>query len=154
MFTLSENLVYYLDSIEANQAVLNRLRALADKLSLSAEQMGLLDDIILENQQCARQAQIYSNVLSGLMDARGTIVNNNMNLLLKQLTMINIIFLPLNLIASIGGMSEYSAWTHRTGWPVAYGLFALGMAALAWVTWVIVVQLTERRNASGMGRVP
>ena len=58
---------------------------------------------------------------AGLMDARGTIVNNNMNVLLKNLTLINIVFLPLNLIASIGGMSEWSMMTTAStgGCPTA-----------------------------------
>ena len=72
--------------------MLAKLRALAPQLGLSPQQQQLLDDIVLENQQAARQANIYSSVLSGLMDARGTIVNNNMNVLLKNLTLINIVF--------------------------------------------------------------
>ena len=72
----------------------------------------------------SRQADIYSSVLSGLMDARGTIVNNNMNVLLKNLTLINIVFLPLNLIASIGGMSEWSMMTQGLDWRISYSLFS------------------------------
>lgn len=103
MFALSESLVYYTDAIEGNGAVLEKLRNARNRVHLSDSQLQLLDDIILENRQASRQANIYSSVLSGLMDARGTIVNNNMNVLLKNLTLINIVFLPLNLIASIGG---------------------------------------------------
>jgi magnesium transporter len=112
MFALSESLVYYTDAIEGNGAVLEKLRNARSRVHLSDSQLQLLDDIILENRQASRQANIYSSVLSGLMDARGTIVNNNMNVLLKNLTLINIVFLPLNLIASIGGMSEWSMMTH------------------------------------------
>jgi magnesium transporter len=144
MFTLSESLIYYLDAIEANSAVLTKLRNLGDRLTPRKEQLDLLDDIILENHQCARQAQIYSTVLSGLMDARGTIVNNNMNVLLKNLTLINIIFLPLNLIASIGGMSEFTAVTKGIDWRISYGLFCIGMVALAWLTRLFVVRTAER----------
>lgn len=153
MFSLGESLVYYLDAIEGNGAVLSKLRSVASQHGFEPRQLELLDDIILENAQAGRQAQIFSSVLSGLMDARGTIVNNNMNVLLKNLTLINIVFLPLNLIASIGGMSEWSMMTAGLDWRVSYALFCLGMVAVGWGTWVFMRQViergTRRRNLAG-----
>jgi magnesium transporter len=148
MFALGESLIYYLNSIEANGTVLSKLRASAERLGLTRPQIELLDDIVLENQQCARQAQIYSTVLSGLMDARGTIINNNMNVLLKNLTLINTIFLPLNLIAGILGMSEFSMMTQRVDWRITYTLFSLAMVGLGWATWVLLVRTLDRRARS------
>jgi magnesium transporter len=145
MFTFTESLTYYLNAIEGNGGVLLRFRNLAERLQLHPSQIATLDDLILENTQCARQAQIYSTVLAGLMDARGTIVNNNMNVLLKNLTLINIIFLPLNLIAGIGGMSEYSMMTSGMGWGLAYALFTVGMILVGWATWILIVRATGPR---------
>lgn len=144
MFALSESLIYYLNSIESNGMVLSKLQGTTERLDLSKQLTDLLDDISLDNKQCVRQAQIYNTVLSGLMDARGTIVNNNMNLLLKNLTIINVIFLPLNLIASIGGMSEFSMMTQGVDWRVAYLLFSLGMVALGWITWMALNEYIEK----------
>ena len=144
MFALSESLVYYIDAIEGNSAVLARLRRIGGEIGLDGRQLQLLDEVILENAQAARQANIYSSVISGLMDARGNIVNNNMNVLLKNLTLINIVFLPLNLIAGIGGMSEWSMMTQHLDWRVSYGLFCLGMVVFGWLTWIIVTRLIGR----------
>jgi magnesium transporter len=146
MFALGESLVYYHNALESNFVVLSKLRAGSDKLKLTVAEIDLLDDIIIENQQASKQASIYSTVLSGLMDARGTIINNNMNVLLKNLTLINVVFLPLNLIASIGGMSEYSAITHGINWHVSYGIFSLAMLAIGWVTWWWLVKILERNQ--------
>jgi magnesium transporter len=145
MFALSESLIYYLNAIEANGTVLTKLRTNADRLALPKQDAEFLHDVLVDNQQCARQAQIYSSVLSGLMDARGTIVNNNVNLLLKKLTLINVIFLPLTLIASIGGMSEFSMMTHAIDWRVSYTLLVLGMAGLGWVTWIAITKWLDKR---------
>jgi magnesium transporter len=144
MFGLSESLVYYLDAIEGNAAVLAKMRGLMSVLGATPRQQQMLEDITLENQQAARQANIYSSVLSGLMDARGTIVNNNMNVQLKNLTLINIVFLPLNLIASIGGMSEWTMMTRGIDWWVSYALLVLGMGLLGWFTWVLMKRLDGR----------
>jgi magnesium transporter len=145
MVALSESLIYYQNAIEANGAVLAKLRGNVERMAFSPEQVEALHDIELDNQQCARQAQIYSSVLSGLMDARGTIVNNNVNVLLKNLTLINVVFLPLTLIASIGGMSEFSVMTHGVDWKVSYTLLVLVMALLGWVTWVVLVRILDKR---------
>jgi magnesium transporter len=151
MFALGESLVYYHNALESNLTVLSKLRSAPEKQNLTVDQINFLDDIIIENQQASKQANIYSTVLSGLMDARGTIINNNMNVLIKNLTVINVIFLPLNLIASIGGMSEYSFMTKGIDWPVAYGAFVSAMILLGWGTWWWLGKIIDR-NQSRSGR--
>lgn len=138
MFDISESLVYYVDAIEANGAVLAKLRTHLDKLNFSQRQIHYLEDILHENAQSARQANIYSSVLSGLMDARGNIINNNVNVLLRNLTMLNVIFLPLNLIASMGGMSEFSSFLQNNGIniDIGYLFFSAFMVGLGWVMWI------------------
>jgi magnesium transporter len=144
MFALSESLVYYMDAIEGNAAALAKLRATARVHGFEPSQLEILDDIILENSQASGQARIYHSILSGLMDARGTIVNNNMNVLLRNLTLINIVFMPLNLIAGIGGMSEWTMMTRGFDWRLAYGLFCIGIVIFGWGTWWTMKKVVER----------
>lgn len=151
MFALSESLIYYQNALESNLTVLSKLHSAPDKCGFTSDHMGLLDDVIIENQQASLQAGIYSNVLSGLMDARGSIINNNMNALLKNLTIINVVFLPLNLIASIGGMSEYSAMTSGLHWGLSYSLFGFGLLLLGWFTWWWVIKVIDRRHREDSG---
>lgn len=155
MFALGESLVYYHNAVEANSTILTKLRGAANKLKLTEEQIDILDDVIIENQQAVKQASIYSTVLSGLMDARGTIVNNNMNVLLKNLTIINVVFLPLNLIASIGGMSEFSMimGEYNIDWRIGYLAFSIALMVLGWLTWWWVVRAIDRsqsKNGEGI----
>ncbi len=141
MFTLSEDLVYYLNAIESNATVLTKLYSFCERNDAFRNRMPLVEDLITENQQSARQAEIYSQVMSGLMDARGTLVNNNMSLLMKNLTLINVIFLPLNLIASILGMSEFSMMTRKLPWYISYPIFILAMIAVGWITIRIISKI-------------
>jgi magnesium transporter len=53
-----------------------------------------------------------------------------MNLALRNLTLINVVFLPLNLIASIGGMSEFSMMTAAIPWWVSFPCLVVGMASI------------------------
>ncbi len=138
MFALGESLTYYLHAISSNAIVLAKMRNNVDKMGLSQTQLEFLDDIMIENNQCSKQAEIYSTILSGLMDARGTLVNNNMNVILKNLTVINTVFLPLNLIAGVLGMSEFSMMTQGMDWRLSYILFFALMVVLGLMTtWFI-----------------
>jgi len=152
MFNLSESLIYYLNAINANGAVLTRLRSYAERDQLPLPALALIDDLIIENNQCFKQAEIYSNVLSGLMDARGSLVNNNMNMLLRNLTIINVVFLPLNLIAGIGGMSEFSMMTRGLGWRLAYGLLCIAMVLVGWLTAVLLKRMPIGGGTGRLGR--
>lgn len=134
MFNLSESLVYYTNAISANGIVLGRFRTMAERMKYDQRIIEMIDDIVIENNQCYKQAEIYSTVFSGLMDARGSLVNNNMSMLLKNLTIINIVFLPLNLIAGIGGMSEYSMMTNGIDWRISYAVFMGAMVVIGLIT--------------------
>ena len=150
MFSLSEGLIYDINAIEGNGRVLRRLRYLSQRLNFNEEEIEFLDDIVIDNDQLARQAEIFSTVLGGLLDARGNIINNNMNLLLKNLTIINVVFLPLGVIAGMGGMSEYSIWIAEYGidWRIGYLAFTAGMLVLGVVTWWLVSRLVDRWGAT------
>lgn len=138
MFTLEKSLVYYLNGINSNSMVFEKIKLNASKIGFTTEHIELLDDIVIENNQCKTQADIYNNILTGLMDARGSIVNNNLNILIKRLTVISIVFMPLNVIAGIGGMSEFSMMTHGIDWKVSYTLFFVGLVVIAILTYFIV----------------
>lgn len=90
LFSLQKSMVYYLNAINANSHVIERLRLNAPKLQFSSEDQEFLEDLSIENRQCYRQAEIYTSVLADLMDARASIVGNNLNILMKTLNIITI----------------------------------------------------------------
>lgn len=146
MFNLSEGLVYHINAIDANGGVLRKLRAIAPRLGFDAVDMELLEDIIIDNNQCSRQGQVFSTVLAGMLDARGNLINNNMNVLLKNLTIVNVVFLPLGVIAGIGGMSEFSVMlkNHAIDLRLGYPIFVAGLMTLGLVLWLIVRAFVNR----------
>ncbi len=105
LFALEKSLVYYLNAINSNEALLMKMRNYSSKIGFTAEELEMLDDIIIENSQCARQAQIYTNILAGMMDARVSIVSNNLNVLMKTLTMITICLQVPTMVVSIFSMN-------------------------------------------------
>ncbi len=140
MFTLGEDLIYYIDALQANSAVLGKLQKDGEKLGFSKTELAMMEDVMIEHHQCCKQAEIYSNILSGLMDTRASIINNNMNNLLKNLTILNIVFLPLNLIAGVGGMSEFSNWTKGIDWRISYLVFGIVMVLFGLLLWRVLIR--------------
>ncbi|MBN1420200.1 MAG: magnesium transporter CorA family protein, partial [Planctomycetes bacterium] len=105
LFALEKSLVYYLNAISSNAVLVEKLRNNAAKIGFTPENLELLDDIIIENNQCHGQAQIHSNILASLMDARASIVANNLNVLMKTLNIIMIALMLPTLVVSIFSMN-------------------------------------------------
>lgn len=146
MFTLSESLVYYQSSLNLNYDATHKLYAYVKKMETNEFNLNYLENIKIENEQALKQAEIYSEVFSGLMDARASIVNNNMNQLMKKLTIINIIFLPLNLIAGIGGMSEYTSFIGSHNKVIGYTVFILLMIIIGKITYDFLDKLEHKKS--------
>jgi magnesium transporter len=105
MFALEKSLVYILNAINSNAALFDKLKTYATRLGFDHEQLGILEDIIIENQQCLRRSEIYSQVISGLMDARASIVSHNLNTLIKKFTIWTIAIMMANLVVGIFSMN-------------------------------------------------
>lgn len=85
------------------------------------------------------------NKINFLMDAIVGFVNINQNKVIKQLTIISIIFMPLNFFAGVGGMSEYSMMTHGMSWQLSYTLFTISMILVGWITYVCLRYFENRK---------
>ena len=105
LFSLEKSLVYYLNAINSNAKLIERLKHSAAKIGFSRENLEFIDDMIIENSQCYEQAEIYSNILASMMDARVSIVSNNLNWLMKTLTIITIAIMLPTLVVSIFSMN-------------------------------------------------
>lgn len=126
LLKMEKVLVFFITSIKSNEIVLAKLRN-SKKVNTDLNE-DLLEDVIIENKQVLEMAQIYSNIQSGMMDAFASVISNNLNVVMKQLTLISIILMIPTLIASIFGMNvpnfmEGSVWAL----PVII-LFSLGFS--------------------------
>lgn len=65
----------------------------------------LLEDVIIENKQAIEMANVYSGILSGMMDAFASIVSNNLNLVMKFLATVTIVMSIPTMIFSAYGMN-------------------------------------------------
>jgi magnesium transporter len=143
LFSLEKGMVYYHNAVHSNGVVIEKMKANAARIGFTPENVEYLDDLVIENSQCEKQAEVFSNIFASLMDARASIVNNNLSVLIKRLTIINVVFLPLNFFAGMGGMSEYSMMTSGIPWHFAYPAFAGAMVVIALITYTVVRRLSR-----------
>jgi len=141
MFTLEKSLVYYVNALSGNRRAFERIRVGAYKFQFTEENIELLDDLQIENRQFLDQAQVYSQILSGLVDARSNIINNNLNVLMKNMNAIVIAVAIPTFFTGVFGMSEFTEFlsgpNHRY-WYVSFPVFFILMTGLAlFVFWLI-----------------
>ena len=101
---IQKSLVYFITSLKANSMVLERLQK-ENIIPLNKEEKILLEDTIIENKQCIENCAISREILSSTIDAYGTIISNNLNVIVKFLTAITIVFSVPTMIASFLGMN-------------------------------------------------
>ncbi|MCX6356074.1 MAG: magnesium transporter CorA family protein [Candidatus Aureabacteria bacterium] len=105
LFTLEKSLVYYLNAINSNGVLIDKIKLNAARLGFDQERVDAINEITIENTQCCKQAEVYSNILASLMDARVSIVSNNLNVLIKMLNIITIGIMVPTLVVSIFSMN-------------------------------------------------
>jgi magnesium transporter len=134
LFKLQKSLVYYVSAISSNALAIEKLKAMGPRLGFTQEQLEFLDDVIIENQQCYRQAEISSNILASLMDARVSVVSNNLNLTMKTLTIITLTIMVPTFVVSAFSMNVPIPFSeHAWSFWLVLGLAAF--ASGAFLTW-------------------
>ena len=73
LLDLEKSLVYFTTSLRANEIVLEKMMRM-ETIKQYPEDQDLLEDVIIENKQAIEMANIYSNILSGTMDAFASVI--------------------------------------------------------------------------------
>ncbi len=108
LLSLEKSLVYFSTSLKSNEIVLEKLlKYNYANISIKKypEDEDLLEDVIIENKQAIEMANIYSNILSGTMDAFASIISNNLNIVMKLLASITIVMSIPSIISGFFGMN-------------------------------------------------
>jgi magnesium transporter len=133
LLAFEKSLVFFTTSLRTNGILLEKLKV-SRSMRIKEDEEDLLEDVETDIRQAIEMSSIYSDILSGMMDAYASVISNNQNLQIKRLTTISIVFMPLNVLAGVGGMSEFSAFTTGIPWWIAYSFFGLGLVVVGVLT--------------------
>ncbi len=103
LLKIEKCLVLFITSLESNDTLLSKFKKQTVYSEIYDEDQ--VEDLEIEMKQAVATARVYSDILSGLMDAFASVISNNLNVIMKKLTTISIILMIPTLIASIFGMN-------------------------------------------------
>lgn len=130
LLEIEKSLVYFSAALKANNATLERIMR-GRYIKLYEEDQDLLEDVLIEIKQAIEMTGIHMNILSGTMDAFGSIISNNLNIVMKVLASITLILSIPTIISGLYGMNVGNLpFAQNWGFPVV--LSCVCMAA-AWV---------------------
>ncbi|MCI2045681.1 MAG: magnesium transporter CorA family protein [Sphaerochaeta sp.] len=141
LLQIQKSLVYLTTSLTTNEALLERLNNKGTFFHLDGpDEQDFLEDTITDNKQAIQMANIYTDILTGTMDCFASVISNNMNIIMKRLTIVSISFMLPTFITSFFGMNVKLPFT---GYPLAW-LFMLVACGISVV--VALYIFSDRRS--------
>jgi magnesium transporter len=126
MLGLEKSLVYFSTSLRGDETTLSRIQS-GRVVQLYEDDKDLLDDVFIEIRQAIEMCTVYSSILNGTMDTFSSVISNNLNLVMRTLTIVTIVLAIPTIIFSFYGMNvEGLPLTNTCLLPL--GLAVVGMA--------------------------
>lgn len=104
MLNIEKSLVYFMGSLKYNQATLERLSK-GNVIPFYEEDKDLLEDAMIESNQAIEMATIYKEIMASTTETYASIISNNLNVIMKFLAGITIVFSVPTMVASFMGMN-------------------------------------------------
>jgi len=121
----------------------------------------LMRSRVLSQEQFEESKQVLRNIeslnshtsflfdkINFLMDATIGFININQNRRINKLTVFGVVFMPINILAGMGGMSEFSMMTQGIPWPLAYGAFFAVSCFMGVLTYVGLKHFEKKEGRS------
>ena len=138
LLTIEKTFVYFTTSLKADTIALaraNTARQLA--VTMSEDDRDQLEDAMVEYPQALETATIHANILNGTLDTFASLINNNLNNVMKYLTAATILLAAPTLIASLYGMNiplPFQDKAHAFAIVMGFsGLLAAGIGTIFFV---------------------
>ncbi len=134
LLSIEKTLVYFVNSLSANELLKMKIKR-TDFLGIRHDEdlSDLFEDIIIDNNQAMEMSRVYTEILNGTMDAYGSIISNNLNIVMQRLTLITIILMVPTLVASFYGMNVHLPFQEH---PFAfYHLIVISVVLSLLVAW-------------------
>ena len=142
---LQDSLVYFSTSLSANSSVYGRLSRM-EPVQSNPDYQDLYDDVLIETRQAVEMCSIYRDILKTTMDAFSSVISNNVNNVVKRLTVITILVAIPTLIAGLLGMNvdlPFGMGVHGDGAAWEFWLILAISVVLTAVFSVLLVKMTD-----------
>jgi magnesium transporter len=145
LLTIEKTFVYFTTSLKADTIALARANT-ARQLALSEDDRDQLEDAMVEYQQALETATIHANILNGTLDTFASLINNNLNNVMKYLTVVTIFLAVPTLITSAYGMNIKLPFVDGGGDPKVFWLLSAIAACSTGLIAFVLYLLSKRRR--------
>lgn len=145
LLTIEKTFVYFTTSLKADTIALARANT-ARQLSLSEDDRDQLEDAMVEYQQALETANIHANILNGTLDTFASLINNNLNNVMKYLTVVTIFLAVPTLITSAYGMNIKLPFVAGDGNPRVFWMLAAISSFAAGLIGMVLFVLSRKRK--------
>ncbi len=131
LLNLEKSLVYFTTSLKSNQLLFEKLMK-TRLIQMDEQDREWLEDLGIDNRQAIEMADIYTNTMSGTMDAFASVISNNLSIVMRKLTVISLVLMIPTMITSFFGMNiplPMGSWTGYA--PLAIILVACVISSVA-----------------------
>lgn len=126
---LQDSLTYFQTSIRGNENLLQKLKF---KLQIDELDADLIEDVNIEMSQARETTSIYSDILESTMDTYSSIINNNMNTVMRTLTSVTILMMIPTLVTSMFGMNLINGMEAKP-WGFVFAIVvSVAISGIAW----------------------
>jgi len=129
LLMLEKSLVFFVTSLRSNALMMEKFNT-SSCMKMSEDDRDLFEELTIENKQAIDMANIYSSILSDMMDAFASVISNNLNVVMKLLTTVTIILMIPTLVASIYGMNVELPYQHTPYAFLVTVIISLALSAI------------------------
>ena len=145
LLTIEKTFVYFTTSLKAATIALARANT-ARQLALTEDDRDQLEDALVEFQQALETATIHANILNGTLDTFASLINNNLNNVMKYLTVVTIFLAVPTLVTSAYGMNIKLPFVSGEGTlSVFWGIVAISAVAAGIIGLVLFILSKKRK---------
>ena len=147
LLNLGKSLEFFATSLKGNQMLLEKITK-SHILKLDADDKDWLEDVTIDNKQALEMTNTYSNILTSMMETFASVISNNLNIVMKRLTVISLVLMVPTFIVSFFGMNVPLPFAH-TGWA---GVIVISFVCLITTGFTTLV-LSDRRKSKKVPKI-
>jgi len=131
LLNLEKSLVFFITSLRSNALMMEKFNTI-EYNKMTEDERDIMEEVMIENKQAIEMTNIYTTILSGMMDAFASVISNNLNVVMKLLTTVTIILMIPTLVASVYGMNvelpyQHSPFAFLITMAISVALSAIGI---------------------------
>lgn len=144
IYNLKLDIIFYRNAIWPVREVIIQFQKIENSLFKTAL-VPYYRDVFDHTLQAIDTIKVYNDTISEILGIYSSSITNKTNKVMQRLTFITTIFMPLSVIAGIGGMSEWSMMTGPQNWRVSYPMFILMLVVIGLITYLILRRIYRKK---------